>query len=84
MKRRRTAIIVLLAILAASLTPAFAQERLVGKALYDKLRRTSRDLVKLEGQPGLNWTPDGQGYYVFERRLQEGRPHDRGKDAALR
>ena len=66
MRTRRTALVVLLAIVAASLTPAFAQDRLVGKALYDKLRRSSRDLVKLEGQPGLNWTPDGQGYYVFE------------------
>ena len=66
MKTRKTAIIILLAILAATLTPALAQERLVGKALYDKLRRSGRDLVKFEGQPGLNWTPDGQGYYVFE------------------
>ena len=66
MKTKRTASVILLAVLAAAVIPTFAQERLVGKALYDKLRRSGRDLVKMEGLAGLNWTPDGRGYYVFE------------------
>ena len=45
---------------------AFAQDRIVGKALYDKLRREARTLVKMEGQPGLAWTPDGKASYINE------------------
>lgn len=45
---------------------AQTQERVIGKALYDKLRREARTLVKMEGQPGLSWTPDGRGAYVLE------------------
>jgi dipeptidyl-peptidase-4 len=45
---------------------AFAQDKIVGKALYDKLRREARTLVKMEGQPGLAWTPDGKASYINE------------------
>ena len=45
---------------------AFAQEKIVGKALYDKLRREGRTLVKMEGQPMLAWTPDGKASYINE------------------
>jgi dipeptidyl-peptidase-4 len=45
---------------------ALAQDRIVGKALYDKLRREARTLVKMEGQPGLAWTPDGKASYISE------------------
>lgn len=45
---------------------AFAQDRIVGKALYDKLRREARTLVKMEGQPGLAWMPDGKASYIYE------------------
>ncbi|MBE0712347.1 MAG: S9 family peptidase, partial [Candidatus Aminicenantes bacterium] len=42
------------------------QDRIVGKALYDKLRREARTLVKMEGQPRLDWTPDGKASYINE------------------
>jgi len=42
------------------------QKSLVGKALYDKLVREGRTLVKIEGQFALNWTPDGKGYVLSE------------------
>ncbi len=43
-----------------------SQEKIVGRALYDKLRKEGRTLVKLEGMMSLNWTPEGKGYYVSE------------------
>jgi dipeptidyl-peptidase-4 len=46
--------------------PVLGKERIVGRALYDKLRKESRTLVKLDGLANLNWTPDGKGYFVFE------------------
>ncbi|MGA2361146.1 MAG: DPP IV N-terminal domain-containing protein [Candidatus Aminicenantales bacterium] len=46
--------------------PVLGKERIVGRALYDKLRKEGRTLVKLDGLANLNWTPDGKGYFVFE------------------
>ncbi|HPW18452.1 MAG TPA: DPP IV N-terminal domain-containing protein [Candidatus Aminicenantes bacterium] len=49
---------------------AFAQERIVGKALYEKLQREGRRMMA--GGPtgpmmgGLQWTPDGKATYAFE------------------
>jgi len=45
--------------------PAAAQ-RLIGRALYEKLRKEGRAMVKYEGLAGLQWTPDGKGYYIQE------------------
>jgi len=46
--------------------PVPGKQRIVGRALYDKLRKDGRTLVKLDGLASLNWTPDGKGYFVFE------------------
>jgi dipeptidyl-peptidase-4 len=43
-----------------------AKEKLVGRALYEKLSKEARTLVKFEGITRINWTPDGKGYYLFE------------------
>ncbi len=43
-----------------------AKEKLVGRALYDKLRKEGRALVKFEGLSGLSWTPDGKSHYIPE------------------
>jgi dipeptidyl-peptidase-4 len=61
-------LLVLVAFAAATAVQGLAQEKPVGKALYEKLRREGRDLIKMEGQPGLNWTPDGKASYVHEER----------------
>ncbi len=47
---------------------AFPQERIIGKALYEKLQREGR---RMSGPPGLGpggfaWTPDGKASYAFE------------------
>ncbi|MGZ7065621.1 MAG: DPP IV N-terminal domain-containing protein, partial [Candidatus Aminicenantales bacterium] len=47
-------------------TPAVSKEIPVGRALYDKLRKEGRNLVKFDGLARLNWTSDGKAYYVFE------------------
>ncbi len=57
---------VLVALVAATAVQGLAQERIVGKALYEKLRREGRDLVKFDGQAALSWTPDGKASYVHE------------------
>lgn len=36
-----------------------------GKELYDKLK-TDKSLIKFEGLSSINWTPDGNAYYIFE------------------
>ncbi|MGB8952033.1 MAG: S9 family peptidase [Candidatus Aminicenantales bacterium] len=41
------------------------QEPIRGKALYEKLLK-DKDLIKFEGLSKINWTPDGQSYYVYE------------------
>jgi dipeptidyl-peptidase-4 len=46
--------------------PVLGKERIVGRALYDKLRKEGRTLVKLDGLANLNWTPDGKGYFISE------------------
>ncbi|MFO7732342.1 MAG: DPP IV N-terminal domain-containing protein [Candidatus Aminicenantes bacterium] len=58
--------LVLVALAAATAAQGLAQDKLVGKALYEKLRREGRNLVKMEGQPGLSWTPDGKASFVHE------------------
>jgi dipeptidyl-peptidase-4 len=65
-QHRKTATFVGLLLVALVAGHAFAQEKIVGKALYDKLRRDGRGLVKMEGQPMLAWTPDGKASYIFE------------------
>ncbi len=47
-------------------TLTFAQERIVGRALYEKLRREGRSLIPTEGLSELIWTPDGQAHVVRE------------------
>jgi hypothetical protein len=47
---------------------ALPQERIIGKALYDKLQRDGRRMM---GAPGMGpggfvWTPDGKASYAFE------------------
>jgi len=47
---------------------AFPQERIIGKALYEKLQREGRRMM---GPPGMGsggfaWTPDGKASYAFE------------------
>ena len=73
MKRTLTSIVVLAAFLAGlAPAPSFGQaqpaakEKLVGRALYDKLRKEGRSLVKFDGLMGLSWTPDGKAYYIPE------------------
>jgi len=47
----------------------FAQERIAGKALYDKLQRGLREedrAARFGGREGLAWTPDGKGSFSFE------------------
>jgi len=60
---RKTAAVLglLLAVLLAG--QAFAQERIIGKALYEKLQREGR---RVRGFGGFSWTPDGKGSYAFE------------------
>jgi len=43
-----------------------AKEQIVGRALYEKLRKEGRTLVKFDGLSSLNWTPDGKAYYISE------------------
>lgn len=43
-----------------------AQEPVRGKALYEKLRKEARNLVKYEGLQTVSWTPDGKAFYIFE------------------
>ncbi len=64
--RPKTAAFLGLLLVALMAGQAVAQDKIVGKALYDKLRREGRTLVKMEGQPGLAWTPDGKASYIFE------------------
>lgn len=46
--------------------PVLGKQRIVGRALYDKLRKEGRTLVKLDGLISLSWTPDAKGYFIFE------------------
>lgn len=65
-KNSKTAAVLGLLLVVLIAGQAFAQDRVVGKALYDKLRREARTLVKMEGQPRLDWTPDGKASYINE------------------
>ena len=65
-KNSKTAAVLGLLLVVLIAGQAFAQDRIVGKALYDKLRREARTLVKMEGQPRLDWTPDGKASYINE------------------
>ncbi len=69
-RNRKTAVFIglLLAVLLAG--QAFAQERIIGRALYEKLQREGRRMMG-GGPPGMGtggflWTPDGKGSYAFE------------------
>lgn len=68
--KRFTALLSVLAVVLAGLMslPALAQEKLTGRALYDKLRLENRKLVAMEGQMRIDWTPDGSGYYIYENK----------------
>ena len=70
MRKHRTAAAVLgLVVLALAVGQAAAQERIIGKALYEKLQREGRRLTGgARGGPGggVAWTPDGKGSYAFE------------------
>ncbi len=57
---------VLTSFVAIAAVQGLAQERVIGKALYEKLRREGRDLVKFEGQAALAWTPDGKSAFLHE------------------
>ncbi len=48
-----------------SLCPT-SQAQVRGKALYEKLTKERRELVKFEGLSRVTWTPDGMAYYLFE------------------
>ena len=65
-KQQKIAAVLGLLLVALVAGQALAQDKIVGKALYDKLRREGRTLVKMEGQSTLAWTPDGKASYVFE------------------
>ncbi|MBE3129166.1 MAG: S9 family peptidase [Acidobacteria bacterium] len=65
-KNSKTAAVLGLLLVVLIAGQAFAQDKIVGKVLYDKLRREARTLVKMEGQPGLAWTPDGKASYISE------------------
>ena len=65
-KNSKTAAVLGLLLVVLIAGQAFPQDKIVGKALYDKLRREARTLVKMEGQPGLAWTPDGKASYISE------------------
>ena len=65
MKRCARLCIFALTVLFASFSltpPVNAQVR--GKALYDKLVKEQRSLVKFEGLRSVDWTPDGLSYYL--------------------
>lgn len=66
--RRNVIVISIVSLFLAALMAGqgLAQEKLVGKALYEKLRSDGRNLLKLEGQTSLNWTPDGKASFVHE------------------
>jgi dipeptidyl-peptidase-4 len=77
-KRHLKPAAVLAVLLAAILVvPAFSQApaprrkapaetRLIGRALYEKLSKEGRDLVKPEGITEIRWTPDGKAYCIPE------------------
>ena len=68
-RNQRTAAFVGLLLAVLLVGQAFAQERIVGKALYEKLQREGRRMMGgLRGGPGAGfaWTPDGKGSYAFE------------------
>ncbi len=45
---------------------AFAQERIIGRALYEKLQREGRRMMGGLMGGGVQWTPDGKATYAFE------------------
>jgi dipeptidyl-peptidase-4 len=67
-QHRKTAAFVGLLLVALIAGQAFAQEKIVGKALYEKLQREGRRMMGPPGvgPGGFTWTPDGKGSYVFE------------------
>jgi dipeptidyl-peptidase-4 len=68
-KHRKTAAFVGLLLAILLVGQAFAQERIVGKALYEKLLSEGRRMMGApRGGPGggFAWTPDGKASYAFE------------------
>ena len=66
--RRKTVIaILLLAAISATFAAAAGQEKLAGRALYDKLRK-DRTLVKTDGLTRVSWTPDGRAFFLAEEK----------------
>jgi dipeptidyl-peptidase 4 len=71
MRTHRKAVMILGLLLAVLIAgQAFAQERIVGKALYEKLQREGRRMMgggpSARGFGGFPWTPDGKGSFAFE------------------
>jgi dipeptidyl-peptidase-4 len=69
--RRKTAVFLGLLVAVLLAGQALAQERIIGKALYEKLQREGRRLIGGGGPGGfmgggLQWTPDGKATYAFE------------------
>jgi dipeptidyl-peptidase-4 len=67
-KHQKTAAFLGLLLVLLMAGQTFAQERIIGKALYEKLQREGR---RMGGPPGFGfggfpWTADGKASYVFE------------------
>ncbi len=58
-------VLLLLAFVSATLAAAAGQEKIVGRALYDKLRK-DRTLIKTDGLTRPLWTPDGKAFFLAE------------------
>ena len=68
-KTSRRAALASLLLVVLFVGQAFPQERIIGKALYEKLQREGRRMTGAPGGGfggGLTWTPDGKGTYAFE------------------
>jgi dipeptidyl-peptidase-4 len=64
-KRKFILAILLLAFVSTTLASAAGQEKIVGRALYEKLRK-DRTLIKTDGLSRVSWTPDGQAFFLAE------------------
>jgi dipeptidyl-peptidase-4 len=68
-QHRKTAAFIGLVLAFLLAGQAFAQERIIGRALYEKLQREGRRMMGGPGGPmggGVQWTPDGKATYAFE------------------
>ncbi|MCP4724460.1 MAG: prolyl oligopeptidase family serine peptidase [bacterium] len=64
-KRNLISLILLTLFILTAFSRVFSQER--GIDLYEKLLRDRRNLISYSGPGNVNWTPDGEAYYVRER-----------------